>query len=145
MQVGALTPLAAMSAPRLCATLIDDLAMRARADLACLGEVADLSLMPDAGAYHPQAVDYVIAGSRLGAQVLQRRWRQSGDADVRAARQFFSAPDHVDVWRAVCARAGARPGAGRESDRIVADAVRLFALFERNAAPPMLQERGQDA
>lgn len=75
------------------------------------------------------AIDYVICGSRLGTVVLKRRWEASGDARVRAARQYFSAPDYIERWKAFVARARL-PMTGNASERqVIADTRALFELY----------------
>lgn len=101
--------------------------------------------MPDLGAakstaqrthpagYHPVSIDYVLLGSRLGMQVLRRRWQLSEDAAVRQASGYISLPSVSGEWRALCSRLAAQPSEGPEADRIVTDALYIFEVFE-NAA-----------
>ena len=82
---------------------------------------------------HPVAIDYVLLGSRLGLQVLRRRWQVSRDTAVLQASDYISLPSVSRPWAALCRRLAAQPGAGPEADRIVADALYIFEVFEEAA------------
>ena len=107
---------------------IVDLSARADSDLCTLGvsPVANVVEMPP---LHPLAIDYVIAGSRLGTQVLRQRWRAATDPAVRAAASYFSAPGYIDLWKSFCDTSGAMPAVGVIADRIVSDADRVLAMY----------------
>ncbi len=77
----------------------------------------------------PLAIDYIIAGSRLGSIVLKKRWLAAKDPTVRSACAYFTAPDFLQLWRAFCQRAQSIDGAGAQADRIVGDAARLFDFY----------------
>ena len=107
-----------------CAPVIRDLKQRSAADLERLDRAAPvpaLPLMP-----HPLAVDYLVSGSRLGAQVLRKRWLDRGLPEVSSACAYLSAPSYAEYWRGFVARAEKLPGEGAAADRIVKDCTRLF-------------------
>lgn len=134
IQHGGLSALHHAGAGDLTRDAIADLQDRARLDLLTLGvpPLTRAETLP--GDLHPLAVDYVIAGSRLGSQLLHKRWLSSDDTAVRAASAYFSAPGHIDLWKAFCGRAAALPAEGPESDRILRHAAAIFALFGHHAA-----------
>lgn len=130
MQWSVLSCLHPAAAGAATAPVIEDLLHRAAHDLAHLRHPlpprAATPLRP-----HPLAIDYVVAGSRLGAAVLRERWRASGDPAVQRAGAYFSAPAYLEHWRAFCATAeGVRAA---EATGIVQDAVALFELHIRCA------------
>ncbi|MGR3625295.1 MAG: hypothetical protein ACU0A0_03290 [Limimaricola sp.] len=75
------------------------------------------------------AQDYVLLGSRLGSQLLRRRWAAARDPRLRSAGTYLSLPPMARDWRAFCDRAGALPGEGTEADKVVCEAGQLFDLF----------------
>lgn len=77
----------------------------------------------------PLAIDYVVCGSRLGSQLLSRRWLQSRDAVVRAAGGYLNLPHNPELWRTVCAALSALAPDGRRAARIVRDVRAVFGLF----------------
>lgn len=77
----------------------------------------------------PMAQDYVLLGSRLGSQLLRRRWEAGRDPELHAAGSYLSLPPMAAEWRAFCLRASAQPGLGTEADRVIAEAGGLFDLF----------------
>ena len=129
VQHAALTALAPRATRAESAGAIVDLATRAARDLTVLGGTpparAEIALPP----LDPLAVDYIVAGSRLGGQVLRRRWQQSTDPVVRAADAYFSAPEHLDLWRGFVTRAGAMDGQGARAETVIDDALAIFALY----------------
>lgn len=98
-----------------------------------------------APASHDLAIDYVMAGSRLGSAVLKRRWQGATVHDVRAADAYFTAPDYISNWMSFCAMAGAEPATGAAADRVVGDARALLDLYARQAAMLLPQEDLTDA
>ncbi|MBO6781783.1 MAG: hypothetical protein JJ899_00645 [Alphaproteobacteria bacterium] len=136
MQASALSGLHLAQAGDTFRPVIADLVTNARRDLHTLGSPTPRSAaMPDSG-FHPVAVDYIVGGSQLGAAVLKQRWASSGDPVVLAARSYFSAPPHTDLWREFTSRLGAMPADGAVANRIVEDARRLF-LFFTDALPAL--------
>ena len=109
-----------------CAPVIRGLKQRAGMDLERLGRAADapeLPLVP-----HPLAVDYLVSGSRLGTQVLRKRWLERGLPEVIYACEYLSAPSYTEYWRGFTARAEALPAEGAAADRVVEDATGLFGF-----------------
>ncbi|SFR05158.1 hypothetical protein [Poseidonocella sedimentorum] len=140
MQQAALGRLQQAEAGGLTRALIPALLARTEADLA---ELNAAPLSPHPAPLHPLdplAVDYVIAGSRLGTVLLRARWAASENPDVQRAAQYFSAPDGLDIWRAVAETARAMPAETRQADRIVADAAALLTLYGDLAARAALED-----
>lgn len=77
----------------------------------------------------PRAIDYLVAGSRLGSKVLFKRWAGSSDPVVQRAHHYFSLDSDPSFWRATCDALAAIDPAGPEAKRIVADTKALFGLF----------------
>ena len=102
---------------------------RIRADLAALDASPALLVGRLRSSVHPLAMEYVIAGSRLGTKVLAGRWAQSTDPKVRAAHHYFGADITSDGWKAVCAKLTQIAPDSRTASEITRDALRLFNLF----------------
>ena len=98
------------------------------ADLARLKAPAPPRLAPLVLHRHG-AQDYVLLGSRLGSQLLRRRWQAATDPCLLAAGAYLSLPPLTDQWRGFCDEAGARPADGTDADAELAEAERLFELF----------------
>lgn len=108
---------------------IDTLAECIERDLATLGHPAQPMDVPKDSPVDPLALDYVLEGSRLGTQVLKRRWAASTDPMVQRADAYFSLPTDAQRWRATCAALGdIAPGSPRAT-RITADTKALFEMF----------------
>lgn len=119
--------------------MIDDLRDRARADLDRLGIAAhEGAVMPAVTAFvasrvHPLAIEYVVAGSRLGNAVLTKRWRNGSAHGAGAASDYFTASDHLDAWKSFVRQAEAMPASGDMADAVVRDAADVFLLFSHCA------------
>lgn len=111
-----------------------DLLRRADSDL-CLLETRDRQPARVIGPLHPLAIDYVIAGSRLGTQVLRQKWKAATDPRVLQADAYFSAPRHVELWKSFCLSTEAMSPLGGVADQIVGDACLLFRLYADFARP----------
>ena len=111
------------------AAAMTDLRARALTDLEALGYAAPQSPAGAPIRYHPVAMSYVVAGSRLGGTVLRTRWLAATDPAVRCARVYFDAPDYLDLWRAFCDTAGRTLAEGPDADRVVDDARRVFEMY----------------
>lgn len=107
---------------------ISDLLSRAESDLRAIGASHDVGTM-DIGPLHPLAIDYVIAGSRLGTQVLRKRWRATKDPNVRHADAYFSAPNYIEIWKSFCGASDRLSAVGEIADQIVGDADLIFKLY----------------
>jgi len=105
-----------------------------RADMiaALTADLRDLGRGPvPSGATHQfdaTAVLYILLGSRMGTQVLRRRWLEATDPAVASAGRYLGLATPASTWRAFCAELMQAPGQGAEADRIVGDACRLFDL-----------------
>lgn len=110
-----------------------DLLARLRQDLAALG-AAPLGATGEARAnLSPLALDYVLAGSRLGGAVLRQRWQAGALGRAGAPSAYMSAPDYLEIWRAFCAAARDLPATGAVADQVVADAATVFGIFIHSA------------
>jgi heme oxygenase len=79
-----------------------------------------------------RGVMYVIAGSRLGSQILRRRVAASGDAAVRRANAYLASEAGDRLWPATLAELSrVRP---EEAAGIVSAALATFEVFESAAA-----------
>ena len=124
-------------------------------DLATLGErhaqmrhrPAEHGEMPAghdaAEALDPLAVDYVIAGSRLGLKVLKTRWAGSADPLVRAAGAYFTQPNAASLWSEVCRALSTVPLDSARAGAITRDTKRIFDLFAATyrRGKPLITER----
>ena len=77
----------------------------------------------------PLAVDYVVAGSRLGLKVLKTRWAGSADPLVRAAGAYFRQPFAASLWPKVCRALSKVPVDSTQAGAITRDTRRIFNLF----------------
>lgn len=98
-------------------------------DLAHLGEDATAPDPRIGHAFDPDAVAYVVAGSRLGSQVLRKRWAQTTDPTLRAANCYFTLPGDGAHWKDVCHALSQISPDGPRAQRIVADTKAIFAMF----------------
>ena len=81
----------------------------------------------------PLAVDYLLAGSRMGTRVLRRRWLESTDPAVHAADAYFGLPDDPSEWARVRGRLSEIADGSDRALRIEADVSALYALFHEAA------------
>jgi len=114
--------------------MMDDLHARAGADLTILGCDASVPTRDLPVAPMSLALDYVIAGSRLGSALLGKRWLGARDMQVRRASAYFSAPSYIEVWQTFCAQAARLPAEGLAADRIVCDANHIFQFYDHCAS-----------
>ena len=77
----------------------------------------------------PLAVDYVVAGSRLGLKVLKTRWASSSDPLVRAAGAYFTLQNAAPAWPEVCRALSTVPLDSARAGAITRDTKRIFDLF----------------
>lgn len=82
----------------------------------------------------PLAVDYIVSGSRLGNEVLKRRWMKSNDLSVLKANRYFSAEAGINPWQQVCLALSSVDCSSLRSIQITRDVRLLFnkmtAIFE---------------
>ena len=81
----------------------------------------------------PLAAEYVLGGSRLGAEVLKRRWQGSALAASGVGQAYMTAPRHLNVWRGFCEVAERMPAHSAQADRITLDAGRIFDFYTATA------------
>ncbi len=125
--------------------LLDEMVRALAEDLEALGDPASAPLAPVR--VHPLALDYVLIGSRLGTQVLRKRWLAGADPQVKAADAYFSLPAQGAAWRALTDALGTMSGADRQAAEVVADARALFQRFSaslelcRTSLSPVLEPK----
>ena len=102
-----------------------------RRDLATLGQrrLETQAGHGEADGLDPLAVDYVVAGARLGLKVLQARWAGSADPLVRAAGAYFTQPNAASPWPKVCRALSKLPLDSARAGAITRDTRRIFNLF----------------
>ena len=100
-------------------------------DLATLGQrcLKTQAGHGEADGLDPLAVDYVVAGSRLGLKVLKTRWASSSDPLVRAAGAYFTQPNASPAWPKVCRALSTVPLDSARAGAITRDTKRIFDLF----------------
>lgn len=98
-------------------------------DLATLGGSADAIPTPLLIDLDPLAIDYIVAGSRMGTRVLRKRWEIATDTSVRRANAYFGLPDDPLLWRNTCTDLTALAADDPRATTIVQDARRIFAAF----------------
>lgn len=77
----------------------------------------------------PLAVDYLVAGSRLGSKVLRKRWASSNDPTVRRAHHYFGQVGDLALWRTTCQALSDVPVDSSHAKIIIDDTKALFQLF----------------
>lgn len=145
MQYAALTELMRLKSGDLTAGAIIDLRQRADTDLGSLGAPRPAPLRRLTAPLAPIAVDYVIAGSRLGTKVLRKRWLASSAPRVQGARAYFSAPDYIECWQRFCHDALEIDPSEDAAVRILEDVNRMFALYTAAALAALDQYGTVDA
>lgn len=139
MQSSAFQTLSALELSAQTSAMMRDLSERAARDLRHLGSLTQkpaATIEP----VHPLAIDYAIAGSRLGSQLLKKRWQSATDPQVRRASAYFSAPSYIKMWTSFCETTAAMPAAGPFADQIVRDAGRIFHMYLECARAPLLKK-----
>ena len=114
--------------------LRDEMATALEADLRHLG-----GPQPDAAVpvrFDATAVLYVLLGSRIGTQVLRRRWLGSTDAAVLGAGRYFAMPQRTGDWRDLCVRLAGASAHDPAAETIVRDACDLFGLYRAGVPGP---------
>lgn len=108
---------------------LDRMVQAIRNDLTALGEVPEVGAPVDLSPFHPLAGRYILAGSRMGTQVLRKRWLQSDDSIVRTADTYFTLPSGASEWQAVCAELSQIPAGTTLAEEITRDTGALFQFF----------------
>lgn len=99
------------------------------ADLETLGFRPVPSVPPAAGDEDAAlGAYYVVAGSRLGAQILRKRWRQASDPRVLAAGRFLSDDSMLIGWKEFNELLSRDHGI--EPDAVLGGALDAFGRFE---------------
>jgi heme oxygenase len=83
--------------------------------------------------FHPidaVALEYMVAGSRMGTAVLRKRWSKARDPNVIAANHYFTAKAGKINWKETCERLDRVPSPSTQADQIISDVRRCFKLFE---------------
>lgn len=89
--------------------------------------VSSLAMRP----LHPLAVAYIVEGSRMGTQVLQKRWAAATDPKIKAANAYFGLVPTPDRWRDVCDRLRRVPNASEQAEKITQDVLEIFNSFTK--------------
>ena len=77
----------------------------------------------------PLAIDYIVAGSRLGTMVLCKEWARSTDPVVRRANGYFGRINDASLWHETCHALTDVPIHGARASVIVSETRLLFKLF----------------
>lgn len=107
---------------------LDAMLTRLDQDLDTLGNHA-AGYIDKVGHVLPDAADHIVLGSRLGTEVLRRRWSLAQDPGVLAASAYFSAPTDYTLWRRHTTYLDEMEPDGDHADRLVTDVLRLFEVF----------------
>ncbi|MPQ93449.1 hypothetical protein [Thioclava sp. JE_KL1] len=127
-QAAGLGVLARHAAPgAICAGLLSDFLDRLDRDLARLGRLVRPIPDPGPSLLDPLAVDYLVLGSRLGTQVIDRKVFAETPAEAKPL--YFQAPAAGALWKRHCATLDALSPADPRAACVVADATRGFHLF----------------
>ena len=140
MQSEALQALAALAVSANTKPVVCDLLERADQDLRRLGSLS-LKRLCEIESLHPIAVDYAIAGSRFGSQLLKKRWQTATNQQVRRADAYFSAASYIGMWTSFCNATEAMSSSGPLADQIVQDANWIFHLYLKCARAPQQTNR----
>lgn len=107
--------------------LRDEMITALEADLKELGVAPDR--IRSTVRFEPTAVLYVLLGSRLGTQVLRRRWLGATDRAVLEAGRYFGLPQRKADWHNLCMRLTQTSAQSSGTDGIVRDVQGLFNLY----------------
>lgn len=109
--------------------LLDGMIDGLERDLGVLGIVPAAAVTPLPGPIDPLAIDYLVAGSRMGSRVLRKRWLASTDPTVRAAGAYFGLEDDPAFWQDTCAALAEIDPNSQRAQIILRDVRTLFNLF----------------
>ena len=130
MHAHALQYLLACPSDAACTPLMADLLERVRDDLTILdASPCDVSL-PAPARLEGLAIDYVVAGSRLGTQVLKTRWEAASDPIVRKASHYFTAPKYIEYWQSFCETTGRILANDPFGQVVLRDAALIFDVYQ---------------
>lgn len=77
----------------------------------------------------PLAIDYMVAGSRLGTNILRKSWAAAVNPLVLQADGYFGLPIDPSLWQETCQALAVVPTNSSHADAITADTRILFQLF----------------
>lgn len=108
---------------------LDDMVDGLRADLqsidaAAIDPVVDVPIKLD-----PLAIDYMVAGSRLGSKILAKRWATSTEASVQNADAYFGQQSDKLLWPVTCQSLSDVAHDDPRATQIIDDTRFLFQLF----------------
>lgn len=115
------------------AALREEYCAALEADLAKLGVPAPRLSGPTLRVLSEAAM-YIFLGSRRGAQMMRRHWAANARGAARDAGAFLSLDPRNEDWRRLCTDLAARSPDGAHADRVVADTVAIFDLFDPQPA-----------
>lgn len=133
LQRHALTTLTKTEPFPACAPMMQDLLVRIDEDQRKIGATGPLAPDPFRCHFHPKAIDYVMAGSRLGTTVLRRQWEASKSDLVQQTNAYFSAPSYIEYWQQFSKDAADMSGDTGISAQICADAGLIFEFYTFHA------------
>lgn len=111
----------------MCAALEDDLDSLGHAN--AVGRAGGVGLSEPVD---PLAIDYVVAGSRLGSQILKQRWAGAKSGSVRRAGTYLGLMHDPALWRTVCARLSEIKADSPRAMHVMDDVCAIFDLFAAN-------------
>tara|TARA_R110002012_G_scaffold232467_1_gene405291 strand:- start:11008 stop:11565 length:558 start_codon:yes stop_codon:yes gene_type:complete len=117
------------SEPCLSTATLSDMIAELAADLDILSAKPKTPPLPLPRKLDPLAIDYMVAGSRLGSKILCKRWGASTDPRVRRANNYFGQAGDPKLWPATCRALTAIPADGPRAADIVKDTKTQFQLF----------------
>lgn len=118
----------------MCAALEDDLDSLGHTNPSGRAEGVGLSEPVD-----PLAIDYVVAGSRLGSQILKQRWAGAKDQNVRLAGTYLGLMHDPALWRTVCGRLSEIKPDSPRAMHVMDDVCAIFDLFAANGRAEQIE------
>lgn len=115
--------------PNLSRATLDMMIAGLAQDAHVIGISEPAAMPPLADTIDPLAIDYMVAGSRLGSKVLKTRWAQSQNADVQRANAYFGQIADPALWPATCQMLATVPPDSPRAVAIVTDVIALFNYF----------------
>ncbi len=114
---------------------INELLARVAKYLRVIGAMDDVETA-EIGPFHVLAIDYLIAGSRLGTQLLRQRWLAAGDPNINQVSASFYSPGYIKVWKPFCAETNRTSAVGETADQIVTHGNLVFKFYHRCTHAP---------
>lgn len=100
---------------------------------------------PVLGELDQLAIDYLVAGSRLGSKVLKSRWSISKDKAVKDAACYFSMEAEPLLWQNTCRALSCIPVHSPRAHKVIHDARQMFGLFEATHRDLVSAKAGEGA